>query len=569
MKNGILKQSYLCYFAIAKNTPGIHWWTAWQLLLLILIRVATAALAYSLSVFVNNKVEVGLFGSAAIGVVSFFFISKFLEWIIGAIHGRIHSYVILPSGLNFIDSTIFKMLKHYEELKGDKSPMEMASILNKKNESKNFLGFLFNHILGPVIELIVCAALLANLGFTWLGWLLIPVCLVHLFISMFIIPKVKDKLTQLLSISAKTVSTFSSSLEKANLAQVFGTTDLLVSHLKEITEKETKELRKLYVLNDAMAVLVNLPLAIFACLFFYFGSTLVNSGVATLGGFAALMGVVATTFSQLKNLSFAFDGLNASLVALNPHLDIQILDDSQKPSKIRIKEAPLLVFKDYRAQIAGKSLFNVSLELLPGQKLYIVGESGTGKTSFIKGMLGYQKCEGKILVNGQEVSDFEKLFSWMPQDTAALEGSVELNLRIGKAEATEQEMLSVLDKVKLLNRVNELGGLKSNLAYQGNNFSGGENQRLSLARALLSENPIMLLDEPSSALDLTLEKEIFSHIEACDKSALIVVHRLKAIPVNGLVLFLQKDKPFEIGTLKDLLKNSRSFSKFYNVDSDE
>ncbi len=565
MSKNILKQSWRCYFAMAKVTPGLHKWTFIQLGLLLLTRIATAALAYALSLFVNKQMDVTLWQSALVGVIAFFCISKFFEWFVSGVHGRIHSSVILPAGLTFIDLSIFKMLKNYHHLADGKSPVEMASMLNKKMESRNFLGFLFNHILGPVVELLVCAALLANLGFAWLGWLLIPVCMIHLFISIYLIPKIKNKLTTLLSISAKSVSTFSSSLEKANLAQVFGSTELLVSHLEKITKEETNQLKRLYVLNDFMAVAVNFPLAVFACLFFYFGSVRVEEGLATYGGFAALMGIVTTTFSQLKNLTFAFDGLNSSLAALEPHLDLIENDKPSETPKIVFKKPPSLVFNSYSVSIDSRKLFEVSLDLKPGQKLYVVGESGTGKTSMIKGLLGYQVFAGNLRAGDVDLRIVDRLFSWMPQDTSSLEGTVALNLRIGKPKATEQEMIDVLKKVNLWSKIQEIGGLESSLNYQGGNFSGGENQRLSLARALLSDNPILLLDEPSSALDLTLEKEVFSHIENSPKSAIIVLHRLKAIPQNAMVLFLQKNKPFQLGKLKELLDSSNEFAKFYNV----
>lgn len=564
--NGVFLEAVRCYREIAKVNPGLHWWTSMQLFLLVLSRGATALLAYALSVFVNEKMSIDLFGAAFIGVVSFFCFSKFLEWFLSGVHGRIHSYIVLPAGLNFVDTAIFKMLSSYQALRGFKSPVEMSSLLNKKVEAKNFLGFLFNHILGPVVELIVCAVLLSSLGFGWISWLLIPVCLVHLFVSMSLIPKVKSQLMSLLSISSKSVSVFSGALEKANLAQVFGSTNLLLEHLKVITSKETKELRRLYVLNDLMAVLVALPLAIFSCLFFYLGSVRVEEGLSTYGGFAALMGVVFTTFSQLRNLTFAFDGLSASLVSLKPHLELMELPGVLEDSRKVLPGSPLIKLNGYRVALPERVLFDVSLELLPGEKLYLVGQSGVGKTSFVRGLLGFQGYLGEVLINMETVGVWRNVFAWMPQETAALEGSVALNLRLGKPDATPEEMELVLRKVGLWQRVCDLGGLDSDLLFNGSNFSGGENQRLSLARALLSDNPVLLLDEPSSALDLNLEKEIFEHIESSDKSAIIIVHRLKAIPKSARVLFLQKDKPFILGKLSDLLETSDEFKDFYNVD---
>lgn len=565
-KENILVNILNCYTAFSYFNKNLNYWVILQTLILILSRSLVALFSLSLSYFINKVTTITILETLTISVVSFYCFNRMLEWFIVAIHGRFHTQFILPTALNFVDQIIYMMLRNHARLKINKNPFELASLLNKKTEARGFLGFLFHHISTPILELVVCAILLINLGFGWLGFFLIPVSLIYLFISMQLMPRIKNKLIEVLDISAKSSSTFSNSLEKTSLATSFGTTEVLVEHLKFITQKESSEFKKSALLNDFMATALNLPLAIFACIFFYFGSIQVEQGLTTYGAFAVLISITLNSFSQLKNLTFAFDGLNSSLTALKLHLDIFNKCKNISPvqqEKLNSNTFQSLKINNLQVFNQEKSLFNINLTLNKGEKIFIVGSSGTGKTSLIKALLGHNKYTGEILINDKPINLMTFPFAWMPQETQAIEGTIKFNLLLGNNNATEQEMLNALKKVNLYDKVMSIGGLDANLSYQGNNLSGGENQRLSLSRCLLSDNPIMILDEPSSALDMALEKEIFSYIINNNKSALIIVHRLKAIPNNSKILFLQKNNIYSLDLLENLLIHNEEFNKIY------
>lgn len=564
MKFNICANIVKCYRAISYFNNNLNLWILIQTFILVLSRTTVALFSLALSDFVNKINNITITESIIIGVATFYTINRMLEWLLSAIHGRFHTQFILPCALNFIDEIICLMLKNYSKLKIEKSPVELSHLLNRKTEARGFLGFLFNHIATPVFELLICAILIIKLGFSWLGLLLIPACLIHLSISLLLIPKIKTKLLKVLTISAKTSSLFSSALEKANLANTFSTTKVLTDYLREITKKETLEFKKSSLLNDALATFLNLPLAIFACLFFYFGTQQVNAGLATYGGFAAFISIIMNSFSQLKNLTFAFDGLNQSMTALEIHLEI--LDKIKimpKEESSNNDEFTKMQFIDFSSQINNHIYHKFNFELESGEKIFIVGKSGCGKSSFIKAILGYINHEGNILYDNKlkEIN----LFCWMPQEYLALEGTIKLNLQLGNSSATTEEMWNVLEKVHLSEKVKLLGGLDSYINYNGNNLSGGENQRLSLARAMLSKHPILLLDEPSSAMDVSLEKDIFKEILKLNKTSFIVVHKLKAIPDKSKILFIRNKTEYIIDTLENLITNDLEFQKLYYI----
>lgn len=565
-KENILESIVNSYKAFSYFNHHLNYWVIIQTFILILSRSLVALFSLALSYFINKVTNITILETLTISVVSFYCFNRMLEWFITAIHGRFHTQFVLPTALNFVDQIIYMMLRNHARLKINKNPLELASLLNKKTEARGFLGFLLHHISTPILELIVCAILLINLGFGWLGFFLIPVSLIYLFISMQLMPRIKNKLIEVLDISAKSSGTFSNSLEKTSLATSFGTTEVLVEHLKVVTQKESSEFKKSALLNDFMATALNLPLAIFACVFFYLGAIQVDQGLTTYGAFAVLISITLNSFSQLKNLTFAFDGLNSSLTALQLHLDIFNKCKNIIPAqheKLNLDTFQSLKINNLQVFNQEESLFKINLNLNKGEKIFIVGNSGTGKTSLIRALLGHKEYVGEILINDEQINLMTFPFAWMPQETQAIEGTIKFNLLLGNPNATEQEMLDALKQVNLYEKVLSIGGLEANLAYQGNNLSGGENQRLSLARCLLSHNPIMILDEPSSALDMALEKEIFSYIVKNNKSALIIVHRLKAIPNDSKILFMQKNKVYNLDYLENLVVHNEEFKKMY------
>lgn len=553
-----------CYQLFSHFNKNLNKWIGIQTIILLLSRLTVALFSLALSNFVNKINQITLFESISIGIISFYTVNRMLEWFLSAIHGRFHTQFILPCALNFIDEIIFLMLKNYHKLKIDKNPVELSHLLNKKTEARGFLGFLFHHISMPIFELIICSILIIKLGFGWLGFLLIPVCIIYLLISILFIPKIKKKILKVLAINAKTTSMFANSLEKANLANTFNTTDILIEELRKETSRETREFKKSALLNDFIATALNLPLSIFACIFFYYGAEKVSLGLASYGGFAAFIGIIMNSFSQLKNLTFAFDGLNQSLSTLQTHMDIYTQLNNVKSEEINKNNFELksIKFKDFSVIINNKSLTKLNFEIHAGDNLFIVGTSGVGKTSLIKAILGYLPYHGKMLINDEKNININ-LFSWMPQEFQAIQGSIKFNLLLGNKEATEQQMYDVLEKVGLMSKINQHEGLETLIEHNGNNFSGGENQRLSLARAMLSNNPILILDEPSSSIDMNLEKELFKQIIKMNKTSIIVVHRLKAIPKNATILFIKNQNEYKVENLEFLINNDKEFKELY------
>lgn len=559
----IIKEIKQCYKIFVSINPKLNFYISIQILLIAFSRTSLALSTLCLTYFINQHYKITFFESISIGIVFFYCISKVFEFLLNIIQLRFYSNKILPCSLVFIDNIIEIAIKNFQHFSEKYTPLELATLLNKKNEARNFLGYLFNHILNPFLELIICTILLVKIGFGLLGFMLIPACSIYFLISIVLLPLLKKQMTKIISLSAKNTNTFSSCLNKTNIANTFGTTSILCEHLNNLTKKEMVEYKKQLVINDTMYGTLNIPLVIFSCIFFYFGADMVLKDEVTYGAFAGFISIILNSFSQLKNLTFAFDGLNQSLSALN--FPLKVFNECQNLKKYNklntYEDINNLQLKDFSIEYL-KNKFKINIKVEKNEKIFIMGNSGSGKSSIIKALLGYTKFDGNILINGEKINREKLIFSWMPQESHDFEGSVRFNLSLGNQMSSDDDMWEALEKVNMKEKILSIGGLDSILEYQAKNISGGEKQRLNLARALLSKNQILLLDEPSSSLDIKLEKDIYDIIYGLDKMVIIISHGIKNIKDNSKILYINNGN-VSFKTKKELLNNNSIFKKYY------
>ena len=172
--------------------------------------------------------------------------------------------------------------------------------------------------------------------------------------------------------------------------------------------------------------------------------------------------------------------------------------------------------------------------------LLITGRSGAGKSSIINAILGFLPFEGEILLNGRDLDPGDKhLFTTLLQDDYLFGTSIRENLKIGNPEASDEILFEALKLVELDSFVRELpDGLDTMVGPLGLNFSGGEKQRLKLARVLLRETPIVILDEPFEFLDAQMVERISLNVLGAlrDKAVLVVSHLSLPIAAKAITL---------------------------------
>jgi len=217
---------------------------------------------------------------------------------------------------------------------------------------------------------------------------------------------------------------------------------------------------------------------------------------------------------------------------------------------------------------------NLSFELPYKKKIGIVGVSGSGKSTILKTLLGFTKYqEGEILIGGisyknLSLESIRNFFTAIEQNSYVFNTTIRENLLMANTEISESEIFNFLDEFKMINLVKEKSeGLDSLLGQFGYNISGGEKQRLMLVRALLKQSKLVLLDEPTSSLDIDLESNIVKaiHKRIQDKSCIWVTHRLVDMDKLDEIMVLDKGEVLERGTHKELINKKGKYYEFWNL----
>lgn len=251
----------------------------------------------------------------------------------------------------------------------------------------------------------------------------------------------------------------------------------------------------------------------------------------------------------------------------------------------KLKEQPLTIeFKNVSFRYKGAEkevLSGINLKIAPGENLALIGLNGAGKTTLVKLICGfYMPTEGEILVNGKPVREYDRdqyyeLISVLFQDYSILPVSLDENIASEKRDAIDPRRLKraieTADFAESYGRLSQGG--RSMLVREVNeaavDFSGGEKQRLLFARALYKEAPLLILDEPTAALDPIAENELYSNFSqaAEGKTSIFISHRLSSTRFCNRIVLLENGRIAESGTHEELIRAKGRYHELYEVQS--
>lgn len=219
-------------------------------------------------------------------------------------------------------------------------------------------------------------------------------------------------------------------------------------------------------------------------------------------------------------------------------------------------------------------LDNLSFKINSGDKVAFVGESGGGKSTVFKLISGlYEADQGEVLLYGTSIKEWNleearKHMALVSQNSFLFPESIEWNVRCGANSHTREQVIAVCKKARIHDFIMSLPkGYDTNVGERGDLLSGGQKQRISIARALLRDADIILLDEPTSAIDLENERQIKEILnrEAKDKTVITIAHRLSTIKDAECIFLLDKGKIAEKGRHEELLKKKGRYYEIYKA----
>ena len=223
-------------------------------------------------------------------------------------------------------------------------------------------------------------------------------------------------------------------------------------------------------------------------------------------------------------------------------------------------------------------IHDFSCDVEPGQTVAIVGPTGAGKTTMVKLLMRfYDVNQGQILVDGHNIKDFNRgelreLFGMVLQDTWLFKGTIMENIRYGRLEATDEEVIAAAKAAHAHHFIQTLpGGYQMELNEDASNVSQGQKQLLTIARAILADNPVLILDEATSSVDTRTEERIQKAMNNLMKgrTSFVIAHRLSTIKDADVILVMRDGDIIEQGNHEDLLRKGGFYADLYNSQFEE
>ena len=290
----------------------------------------------------------------------------------------------------------------------------------------------------------------------------------------------------------------------------------------------------------------------------------IQSFIQYMKDFNRPMNVIAQVISNLQMAVSSIDRINE---ILNMNEEINGEDKN-----ITFNDS--IEFKNVTfSYVDGKEIlkdFNLKIE--KGQKIALVGKTGAGKTTIVNLLMNFfTNYEGQILIDGKDIrtldfNEYRKLISMVLQDTWLFEGTIRENIIFDK-KISDKELNSILSKSKILHMIEGLpGGLDYMINEETNNMSSGEKQLMTIARALVANPEILILDEATSNVDTRLEYLINSSMNSLmkNRTSIVIAHRLSTIVGSDKIIVIKNGKILESGTHKELLNNKGYYYDLYS-----
>ena len=371
------------------------------------------------------------------------------------------------------------------------------------------------------------------------------------------------------------------------LMELFKNHKLIKIFQKEDYEKKRSS-KFLYVVKEkgkkiaivfTRATVIMEPLTgIMIALLIFITGKLIISGEIDINNFFSFLAAMMLSYQPVRSLATLNVGINQGLSAARrilPIIDMKnkIIDDD-KSMNLNIKNCDIdfinCNFKYNEKQ--DLILKNINLKISGGKMTALVGHSGAGKSSLLNLIPRfYDSVSGDIKIDGQsiyntKIKDLRKNISIVTQDTTLFDDTIKNNILYANSNATDDELKEVAEKSFAYNFIKDLPDkFETVIGENGLRLSGGEKQRLSIARAMLKKAPIILLDEATSSLDAETESKIQEAMSILtkDKTTIVIAHRLSTILNSHKIFVIDKGEVSAQGSHEELMNNSKIYKNFY------
>ena len=366
--------------------------------------------------------------------------------------------------------------------------------------------------------------------------------------------RIRSEWSTVKKVETRVLSVVQEVMSALRIVKAFGQEDREEDRFLRHSNDSVKGQMRIAFIRGKFDVLIGLTIAVGTAAALFIGVRHVQEGVLTLGNLLIVMAYLAQLYGPLQTISRKMADLQASLASAERAF--RLLDETQDvvektDARTLSRAAGSLSFKNVSFAYPDRPpvLHNISHNIAPGTRVGIVGATGAGKTTLISLLTRfYDPTEGHILLDGIDLRDYKlqdlrNQFAFVLQEPVLLSTTIAENIAYGRPEAESEDVVEAAklagahDFIKVLP-----DGYQSQVGERGMTLSGGERQRIALARAFLKDAPILILDEPTSSVDIKTEGVIIEALERLmhERTTFIISHRLSTF-VNCDVLLVIED----------------------------
>jgi len=467
----------------------------------------------------------------------------------------------------FTDGLQHSMALPYQEFEDQRSGETLSILTKVREDSVKFITNFINIFFGILVSIIFVSIYAIRLH-----WSIMPVYVVGIFLIAFITnllsKRIKNIQKTIVTETTGLAGSTTESLRNIEIVKSLGLTKQEVKRLNNNTYKilglELKKVKSIRSLSFIQGTMVNFLQQLITLTLLY----LIFKNIVTPGQYLSLMFYGFFIFGPMQeigNIIISYREAQASLNNFDNLMKKEVEQKPQTPKQIGAIEKLAFDNVSFKHQSASyKALNDISFEVKNGETIAFVGPSGSGKSTLVKLLVGlYRPKEGSIFynnINGNEF-DFDELrnqIGFVTQDTQLFAGTIKENLLFVNPNATPEDLDLALKKssaTSLIQRADN--GIDTIIGEGGLKLSGGEKQRIAIARALLRRPNLLIFDEATSALDSITEEEITSTIrdisEEKEQITVLIAHRLSTIMHADRIYVLERGQVIETGSHENLL----------------
>lgn len=522
-------------------------------------------------------------GRNTLGVALFAGLSTLLIAVISAVATYVDNYYTASVGQWVANDLRVRIYDHLQRLSlayydSAKSGTLMSTITSDVSTVQNFAS---SSTLGIVVDLLTIVFMLGLMF--WLDWDYTLIAIGAMpFLLVFVTrlrTAVRDVTREVRKRQSEIVAVVQEGLGSVRAVRAFGRQDLEVSRMEAASQATVETALKARRVKSLLSPVVNVVVAACAGIVLWKGTSLIVAGAMTAGALTVYLAYLTKFFKPVKDLASMTSTIAQTSVALeriqailNADTIIRDREDAVDPGRLKGEVTFDHVAFGYHGE--PPVLRDVCFTIKPGQVVGIVGPTGSGKSTVVSLIPRfYEPTGGSVRIDGTDIREFKlaalrQQVGFVLQETVLFRGTIRENIAYGRPDASEEEIIAAARLANADEFIRRMpNGYDSLVGERGDTLSGGQRQRIGIARAVIRNSPIMILDEPTAALDTESEKLVIEGLERLMKgrTVIMIAHRLSTIRNADKIIVLKDGVVAEEGTNDELVARGGIYAELHRI----